>query len=71
MNTRRLIKSILANRFAWQRHLNGGTWHGLSIQTEQLLCSYGAIGFKVFSPYGESFKETITYDWELETITIE
>lgn len=71
MNTGRLIKSILANRFAWQRYLSGGTWHGLSIQTEQLLCSYGAIGFKVFSPYGESFKETITYDCELETITIE
>lgn len=71
MKTRRMIKSILENRFAWQRYLNGGTWHGLSIQTEQLLCSYGAIGFKVFSPYGESFKETITYDWELKTITIE
>lgn len=71
MNTRRLINSILANRFAWQRYLNVGTWHGLSIQTKPLFCSYGEIGFSVFSPYGESFKETITYDWELETITIE
>lgn len=67
----RLKKAILKGTFAWERYLNGGTWHGLSIHTEPMFCSYGQCGFRVYSPYGESFNETISYDFGLERIYID
>lgn len=43
----RLIKAIQAGRFAWERYLNGKTWHGIKLQTMPLFCSYGQIGYTV------------------------
>lgn len=67
---KRLVNAIRAGRFNWERYVSGGTWHGLSIQTQRLVCSYGVIGYQVFSPYGESFRGTIEYDWELDELTM-
>ena len=64
----RLKKAILAGRFAWEKYVSGGTWYGMSIQTMPLFCSYGQIGFQVWSPFGESFSGNISWDWERNKI---
>lgn len=61
----RLKKAIKAGRFAWEKYVSGGMWHGMHIQTMPLFCSYGQIGFSVWSP---CFDGTIRYDWELNKI---
>lgn len=66
----RLIKAIKSNRFNWKKYTGGGWWYGMRIQTQPLFCSYGMIGFSVFSPHGESFNETIEYDWEFKKLEV-
>lgn len=61
----RLIKAIKSGRFAWEKYYGGGRWYGVRIQVMPLFCSYGQIGFTIYSPYGESFNGTIKHDWEL------
>ena len=64
----RLINSISAGRFAWEKYLCGGTWNGMKIETQPLFCSYGQIGYTVIA----GGRHIIKHDWELdETIEIE
>lgn len=67
---KRLVNAIRAGRFNWERYVSGGMWYGLSIQTQRLVCSYGVIGYQVFSPHGESFEGVIEYDWEFDKLTM-
>ena len=69
MSISRLIKAIQSKRFAWEKYLDGGYWHGMRIQTMPLHCSYGLIGFTLYSPYGESFRGVLKHDFELEKTT--
>ena len=43
-----LINAIRRNRFNWERYASRGTWYGLEIQTQRLVCSYGIIGYEVY-----------------------
>ena len=63
-----LEKAIISRRFAWEKYLSGGYWHGMFIHTQPLFCSYGLIGFTIFSPYGESFEGQYDYDFELNEL---
>lgn len=60
----RLKKAIRDGRFAYEKYVSGGTWFGMSIQTMALFCSYGQIGFVVWSPCGISFSGSLSWDWE-------
>ena len=68
---RRLCKAILHDRFNDENYRSGGWWNGLYIQTGPVFCSYGTIGFDISSPYGESFRENISYDWEFHRLEID
>lgn len=65
----RLRNAIRADRFNWKNYVNGGLWHGASIQTQALHVSYGQIGFLVFIRDEEGYNE-VEYDWEMGTITL-
>ena len=67
---KRLINAIRRNRFNWERYASRGTWYGLEIQTQRLVCSYGIIGYEVYIYGGGGHFATITYDWEKEDITV-
>ena len=64
---KRICKAILANRFNYERFLNGGTWNGVEIMTCPIFVSYGKIGYSV-SIIGENYE--LSYDWEMEELTI-
>lgn len=68
---RRLFNAIIGNRFNAEKYGGGGTWYGMTIQTQELFASYGQIGFTVWSPYSESFDIEISYDWEMKELTID
>lgn len=65
---KRLCKAILADRFNYENYLNKGYWHGVEIQTMQLFCSYGLIGFSV-TVCAETQYE-VKYDGEFRKLTI-
>ncbi len=67
----RLIKAIKANKFAWERYLNGKTWNGIKLHTCPLFCSYGLIGYTVAVFSGDRHTLTITHDWEMNTTKYE
>lgn len=67
---KKLINAIRRNRFNWERYAARGTWYGLEIQTQRLVCSFGVIGYEVYIYGGSGHFATITYDWEKEDITV-
>ena len=64
----RLKQAIESDRFAWENYLNGGTWHGIMLQTEPLFCSYGQIGYSIYVYNGGRHVLTLCIDWEFHTI---
>lgn len=44
----RLEKAIKSGKFAWKRYTNRGVWHGLEVQTQRVVCSYGVIGYECY-----------------------
>lgn len=60
-----LCSRILSDNFDYRKYSNG-FYFGRKIQTQELFCSYGQIGFKVFV---DDYYE-ISYDWELGEIDI-
>lgn len=67
----RLIKTIQAGKFAWEKYLNGKTWYGMKLHTRPLFCSYGQIGYTVAVFSGNAHTLTITHDWEMNTTKYE
>ncbi len=68
-NTVKIAKAIVKGFF---NHTNyfcpKKTWWGLDIYTERLVCSYGEIGYSVWSPNNAILP--FTYDWELRRFNI-
>ena len=63
---KRLAKAVKHGKFAWERYVMGGTWHGLEIQSQALYCSYGQIGYTV--TVNGSIE--IRHDWEMDETEI-
>ena len=67
----RLVSTIKAERFAWQKYLGGRRWHGLYLLATPLHCSYGIIGYTV-SVYSQGRNvATVSHDWEMNNTKVE
>lgn len=72
----RLINAIKNGKFAFEKHYERRTWHGVVIQTTDMFCSYGIIGYEV-SMYNEDkygrldHIASITHDWDLNKTKVE
>lgn len=45
---KRLTNAIKNGKFAFEKYYNRGMWYGLSIQVQNVFCSYGQCGYQVF-----------------------
>lgn len=64
----RICASIRAGRFDWRKYQSSKLYCGRTICTQQMLCSYGLIGFVVGFPFSDLSE--ITYDWEWDILRV-
>jgi hypothetical protein len=68
---KRLCDNIVAGSFNYENYLSPRSYYGVDIDTMPLHCSYGQMGFVVYTHFPYSILQCkIEYDWEKKEVTI-